>query len=362
MKRRDFIKSAGAGALATGAMTIGQQAYAAKPEFKWKMVTTWPKNFPVLGTNANYLAKTIQEMTGGRIRIKVYGANELVPAFEAFDAVSRGTGQMGHGAAYYWKGKNEATQFFSAIPFGMTAQEVNGWLYYGGGLSLWEELYDQFNLVPMATGNTGVQMAGWFRKEINSVDDLKGLKMRIPGLGGEVLKRAGGTPVNMPGGEIFTSLQSGAIDATEWIGPYNDLAFGLYKAAKNYYYPGWHEPGSTLETFINKDAFSALPKDLQAIVKHACKDANMDMISEFTAKNNTALDTLVNKHQVNLKPLPDEVLKKLHTSSNEVVQEVVNRDEFLQKVYSSYSEFQQQAMKWSDVSEYAYLRARGLKI
>jgi TRAP-type mannitol/chloroaromatic compound transport system substrate-binding protein len=360
MERRDFIKSAGAGALATGAMAMGSQVHAAKPEFKWKMVTTWPKNFPVLGTNANYLAKTIEEMTGGRIRVKVYGSNELVPAFEAFDAVSRGTAQMGHGAAYYWKGKNEATQFFSAIPFGMTAQEVNGWLYYGGGLALWEELYDQFNLVPMATGNTGVQMAGWFRKEINSVDDLKGLKMRIPGLGGEVLKRAGGTPVNMPGGEIFTSLQSGAIDATEWIGPYNDLAFGLYKAAKNYYYPGWHEPGSTLETFINKEAFAALPKDLQAIVKHACKDANMDMISEFTAKNNTALDTLVNKHQVNLKPLPDDVLKKLHTLSNEVVQEVVDRDAFSQKVYASYSEFQKQAMKWSDVSEYAYLRARGL--
>ena len=360
MERRDFIKSAGAGALATGAMAMGSQVHAAKPEFKCKMVTTWPKNFPVLGTNANYLAKTIEEMTGGRIRVKVYGSNELVPAFEAFDAVSRGTAQMGHGAAYYWKGKNEATQFFSAIPFGMTAQEVNGWLYYGGGLALWEELYDQFNLVPMATGNTGVQMAGWFRKEINSVDDLKGLKMRIPGLGGEVLKRAGGTPVNMPGGEIFTSLQSGAIDATEWIGPYNDLAFGLYKAAKNYYYPGWHEPGSTLETFINKEAFAALPKDLQAIVKHACKDANMDMISEFTAKNNTALDTLVNKHQVNLKPLPDDVLKKLHTLSNEVVQEVVDRDAFSQKVYASYSEFQKQAMKWSDVSEYAYLRARGL--
>ena len=213
MKRRDVLKSFGSGMVAATSLAVGGKALAAKPEFKWKMVTTWPKNFPVLGTNANYLAKTIEEMTGGRIRIKVYGANELVPAFEAFDAVSRGTVEMGHGAPYYWKGKSETAQFFSAIPFGMTAQEVNGWLYYGGGLALWEELYDRFNLVPMATGNTGVQMAGWFRKDINSVDDLQGLKMRIPGLGGEVLSRAGGTPVSMPGGEIFTSLQSGAIDA-----------------------------------------------------------------------------------------------------------------------------------------------------
>jgi TRAP-type mannitol/chloroaromatic compound transport system substrate-binding protein len=267
---------------------------------------------------------------------------------------------MGHGAAYYWKGKSEATQFFAAIPFGMTAQEVNGWLYHGGGMPLWEELYDRFNLIPAAIGNSGVQMAGWFRKDINSVDDLKGLKMRIPGLGGEVLKRAGGTPVNLPGGEIFTSLQSGAIDATEWVGPYNDMAFGLYKAAKNYYYPGWHEPGSTLETFINKDAFAKLPVDLQAIVKHACKDANMDMISEFTAKNNIALGTLVNKHGVNLKPLPDDVLRKLHALSNEVVQEIVDRDAFSQKVYASYSGFQKQVMRWSDVSEYAFMRARNL--
>lgn len=362
MKRREFIKSAGLSAVGTGLLLNVNQSVAAKPEYNWKMVTTWPKNFPVLGTNANYLAKTIQQMSAGRIRIKVYGANELVPAFEAFDAVSRGTAQMGHGAAYYWKGKSETTQFFSAIPFGMTGQEVNGWLYHGGGMALWEELYDRFNLVPAATGNTGVQMAGWFRNDINSVADLKGLKMRIPGLGGEVLKRAGGTPVNLPGGEVFTSLQSGAIDATEWIGPYNDLAFGLYKAAKNYYYPGWHEPGSTLETFINKDAFNALPADLQAIVKNACKAANMDMLSEFTAKNNTSLNTLVNKHKVQVKALPDDVLIKLHALSNEVVQEVVAKDAFSQKVYASYNDFQQQVVQWSDISEYAFMRARGLGI
>ncbi len=210
-------------------------------------------------------------MCGGRIQVKVYGAKELVPAFEVFDAVSRGTAEMGHGAAYYWKGKNEAAQFFSTVPFGLTAQEMNGWIYHGGGQALWEELYDQFGLVPAPAGNTGVQMGGWFNKEINCLADLKGLKMRIPGLGGEVLRRAGGTPVNLPGGELFTSLQSGTIDATEWVGPYNDLAFGLYKAAKYYYYPGFHEPGTFLEAMINQKALESLPEDLQAIVMNACR-------------------------------------------------------------------------------------------
>jgi len=360
MERRGFIKSLGAGALAASSLAVGQQAFAAKAEFKWKMVTSWPKNFPVLGTNANYLANNIEQMSGGRIRVKVYGANELVPAFEVFDAVSRGTAQMGHSGAYYWKGKHEASQFFGAIPFGMSGQEVNAWLYYGGGMELWEELYDKFNLVPTATGNTGAQMAGWFRKDINSLADLKGLKMRIPGLGGEVLKRAGGTPVNLSGGELFTSLQSGAIDATEWVGPYNDLAFGFYKVAKNYYYPGWHEPGTTLEAIINKDAFAALPDDLQAIVKQACKSANMDMLAENVAKNNTALDTLVNKHQVQVKRLPDDVLARLHSLSLEVVQEVAERDPFSRKVYESYTEFSQRASRWTDISELAYLKARAL--
>ncbi|WP_462322691.1 TRAP transporter substrate-binding protein, partial [Halochromatium sp.] len=228
MQRRAFLTSAGAATVALGA---GMKPAVAKAEHKWKMVTTWPKNFPGMGTGANKLAELIGQMSGGRIEVKVYGAGELVPAFEIFDAVSRGTAEMGHGAAYYWKGKSEAAQFFASVPFGLTAQEMNSWLYYGGGMELWKELYAGFGLVPAAAANTGVQMGGWFNKEINSLEDLKGLKMRIPGLGGEVLRRAGGTPVSLPGGEIFTSLQSGNIDATEWVGPYNDLAFGLYKAA-----------------------------------------------------------------------------------------------------------------------------------
>jgi TRAP-type mannitol/chloroaromatic compound transport system substrate-binding protein len=323
------------------------------------MVTTWPKNFPGLGTGANNLAKLISEMSGGRLTVKVYGASELVPAFEVFDAVSSGTAQMGHGAAYYWKGKSEAAQFFAAVPFGMTAQEMNAWLYYGGGMQLWEEVYAPFGVLPTAAGNTGLQMGGWFNKEINGVEDLQGLKMRIPGLGGEVLKRAGGTPVNLPGGEIFTSLQSGTIDATEWVGPYNDLAFGLYKAAKYYYYPGWHEPGTTLECLFNKQAFEALPVDLQSIVSNACRVANADMLAEYTARNNTALQTLVNEHHVDVREFPKPVLDKLRSISEQVVAEIAAHDALSAQVYESYLNFRQQVVAWHDISERTYLNVRG---
>jgi TRAP-type mannitol/chloroaromatic compound transport system substrate-binding protein len=322
------------------------------------MVTTWPKNFPGMGTGANKLAELIGQMSAGRIEVKVYGAGELVPAFEVFDAVSRGTAEMGHGAAYYWKGKNEGAQFFASVPFGLTAQEMNGWLYHGGGMELWRELYAGVGLVPAAAVNTGVQMGGWFNKEINSLEDLKGLKMRIPGLGGEVLRRAGGTPVSLPGGEIFTALQSGNIDATEWIGPYNDLAFGLYKAAKYYYYPGWHEPGTTLEAMINKKAFDALSEDLQAIVLNACKAANLDVLAEYTARNPAALETLLNEDGVELRRFPDDVLLKLRELSQQVVAEIAEKDALSKKIYTSYQKFLTSAKPWSAISELAYLQAR----
>lgn len=361
MKRRDFIKKAGAGSVAAGATTLaGFGTAKAEATFKWKMVTAWPKNFPGLGSNANLLAEMITNMSGGRITVKVYGASELVPAFEVFDAVSKGTAEIGHSGPYYWKGKSEAVQFFSAVPFGLTAQEMNAWLYYGGGLELWRELYKPFGLIPAPTGNSGVQMAGWFNREIKSVADLNGLKMRIPGLGGEVLRRAGGTTVNMPGGELFTALQSHTIDATEWVGPYNDLAFGLHKAAKYYYYPGWHEPGSTIEAIINEKAFEALPKDLQQIVLTACKAANMDMISEYTARNNQALDTLVNKHHIQVLPLPDDVLKKLRVISEEVVAELAAKDPLAKKIYDSVVTFRNQVSRWGEISELAFLKARSL--
>lgn len=361
MKRREFIKKTGVGTVAVGATILSRsEVVQADTHFKWKMVTAWPKNFPGLGSGANLLAQMINDMSGGRINVKVFGASELVPAFEVFDAVAKGTAELGHSGSYYWKGKTEAAQFFSAIPFGLTAQEMNAWLYYGGGLELWQDLYKPFGLIPVPSGNSGVQMAGWFNKEIKSVADLEGLKMRIPGLGGEVLRRAGGTTVNMPGGELFTALQSRTIDATEWVGPYNDLAFGLHKVAKYYYYPGWHEPGSTIETIINQKAFETLPKDLQQIVLMACKAANMDMISEYMARNKQALDTLINQHKVPIVPLPDDVLKKLKQISDELIAEMAAKDSGIKKIYESAVNFRSQVSRWTEISELAFLKARAL--
>ena len=354
MKRRDFFKKFSSIAL-LGSIPVVLKANNYKPEYNWKMVTTWPKNFPGLGTGAEYLAELIQKLSGGRIKVTVYGAGELVPAFEIFDAVSSCVAELGHGSAYYWKGKNDIFQFFSTVPFGMTANEMNAWLYKGGGLKLWEQAYFDFNLVPMAAGNTGVQMGGWFNKEINSLSDLKGLKMRIPGLGGEVLRRAGGTPVNLPGGELFTALKTGTIDATEWVNPYNDLAFGLHKAAKYYYYPGWHEPGTTLECFINKNKFAELPEDLKEIVKGAAKIANLDMLCEYISRNNDALQILQNKHKVEIRPYPKEVLEELYNISKTVVKELSLKNNFAKEVYNSYTSFQEKTKNWNDISIKAYL-------
>ncbi|MDE1465154.1 TRAP transporter substrate-binding protein [Spartinivicinus poritis] len=372
MKRRDFVTALGIGAGAAALSACGKkepedctqqgtgEQTASKEVIHWKMVTTWPKNFPGLGTAPERFAKNVAKMSNGRLQIKVHGAGELVPALEAFSAVSAGTAQIGHGAAYYWKGKEPAAQFFAAVPFGLNAQEMNSWIHYGGGQQLWDEAYEQFNLKPFAGGNTGVQMAGWFRKKINSLEDLKGLKMRIPGLGGEVLKKLGGVPVNIPGGELFTALQTGTIDATEWVGPYNDLAFGLYKAAKYYYYPGWHEPGTTLEVIVNKKALQELPEDLQAIVEQAIRASNQDMLDEYTARNNQALNTLVNEHKVELLKLPEDVLKQLHAVSNEVVQEVANTNEMTKKVYESFTKFAEQSRAYHMISEQAFYETRTL--
>ncbi|MBY5990597.1 TRAP transporter substrate-binding protein [Ferrimonas balearica] len=332
------------------------QAPAAEPQqtHQWKLVTSWPKNFPGLGMAPERFAEKVNAMSGGRLTVTVYGAGDLVPAFEVFDAVSQGTAEMGHSAAYYWKGKAPATQIFTSIPFGMNAQEMNGWLNYGGGMALWREVYAPFGIIPLVGGNTGVQMGGWFNKEINSIDDLQGLKMRLPGLGGEVLSRVGGVPVALPGRELFTALQTGAIDATEWVGPYNDLAFGLYKAAKFYYYPGWHEPGTTLEFLINQAAYESLPADLQAIVETAAQAVNQDMLDEYTTRNIAALDTLVNEHGVELRQWPEEVILALREANAEVMAEQVATDPMMKKVYEHYRAYQAGVGRYHSISEEAY--------
>jgi TRAP-type mannitol/chloroaromatic compound transport system substrate-binding protein len=372
MKRREFVTALGLGTAGAALVGCNQSAKEcdtnataggekhAQQKFHFKLVTSWPKNFPGLGMAPEHLAKTVKEMSNGRLEIKVYGAGELVPPFEVFDAVSNGTADMGHAGAYYWAGKTAASQFFTAVPFGLSAQEINSWIQYGGGQALWEELYAPFNLIPRQGGNTGVQMAGWFNKEINSLADIKGLKMRIPGLGGRVFERAGGVPVTLPGGELYTSMQTGVIDATEWVGPYNDMAFGFHEVAKYYYYPGWHEPGAMLEFTINKDKYNSLPEDLKKILDIACLEANQNMLNEYTAKNNQALRTLVEEHKVQLRKLPDDVLKKLAEISEEVVKEEAQESELSQRIYKSVTDFRKQVRSYHLISELAYYQAREL--
>ena len=325
------------------------QNVAAKT-YKWKMVTSWPKNFPGLGMAPERFAKDVEEMSGGRLKIQVYGAGELVPGFQVFDAVSGGTAQMGHSGSYYWKGKIPSSPIFGAIPFGMTATELNAWLHYGGGLELWQEMYKPFGIIPMAGGNSGAQFAGWFKKEIQSMEDLKGLKMRIPGLAGEVLQRAGAVPVTLTGGEIFSSLQSGAIDASEWVGPYNDLAFGFYQAAEYYYSSIWHEPGTGLEFLINEKAFNELPKDLQKIVKVAARAVNESTLDEYNARNNESLHQLLDKHKVKLRTLPEPVLAELKRITAEVMAEQADKDAGFAKVWKSYSEFMASIREYHDLT------------
>lgn len=357
--RRQFLKSLGMGTAALGSLAIAPRVLAKnKAKYQWKMVTTWPKNFPGVGTGANYLAQLIEAATEGQIHVKVYGAGEMVPSLGCFDAVSRGAAQMGHGAAYYWRGKAEAAQFFGSVPFGMTFNELNSWLLYDEGLKLWQELYANFNLYPMPGGNTGTQMAGWFKKPIYSLQDMKGLKMRIPGLGAEVIKHIGVVPVLLPGNELFTSMQKGVIDATEWVGPYNDLAFGLHKVAKNYYYPGWQEPGSAIEVIFNKSELESLPKSLQENVKQACLVANQAMHADYMSKNHVALQTLKNEHKINIQRLPKDILKALKVASEEVLQGITSRDKYSQTVFDSYRKFQKQVTAWQDVSEFSYIDIR----
>jgi TRAP-type mannitol/chloroaromatic compound transport system substrate-binding protein len=276
-----------------------------------------------------------------------------VPALEAFDAVRSGGVELGSGSAYYWAGKLPAGQFFASVPFGMNAQQLNAWLFSGGGLELWEELYRDFNLVPMPGGNTGVQMGGWFNREINSIASLKGLKMRIPGLGGKVLEKAGGAPVLLAGGEIYTGLERGIIDATEWLGPYHDMLMGFHEIAKYYYTPGWHEPGTMLEFFINKNLYDSLPAELQAILRTAAMHVNLWVLSEMEAKNAEALGRLL-EGGIALRRFPDEVVERLRTYTEEVIMDLTDKDPASRKVYASYDAFRRQAARYSEITEKAF--------
>lgn len=323
--------------------------------YNWKMVTTWPPGFPVLQEGAERFADNVKAMSNGRINIKVYAGGELIPALQTFDAVSQGTVEMGHGSAYYWAGKVPEAQFFSTVPFGMTPRGMNAWLYHGGGLELWREVYKPFHVVPFPLGNTGVQMGGWFNKEINSVEDLQGLKMRIPGLGGKVFAKAGGNPVLLAGSEVYTALERNTIDATEWIGPYHDQRLGLYRAAKHYYYPGWHEPGTVLELTVNKRAWDSLPADLQAIISHAAESENVLMLSEMEQKNMMALEEMQARSDIEIHRFPDDVLSRLEAMTKETLAEEATADPEFKRIYDAYQAFRQKDDAWTAISEKSYL-------
>lgn len=358
MKRRQLIAATSAAALAACAPRPLAVTSGNVQRFRWKLVTSWSPAFPGLASAVERLRDMLASASGGRLTVEVFAGNELVPPFDVFDAVSRGTAEIGHSAAYYWKDKAGAAPFFCSVPFGFNAQEMNGWLYHGGGLELWRELYDKFDLRPFPCGNTGGQMAGWFNREITSVEDLQGLKMRIPGLGGEVMARLGVLPVNMPGGEIFASLRAGVIDAAEWAGPFNDLAFGLYRVAKYCYYPGWQEPGPALECIVNKQAWASLPADLQAIFEACCRAINDDTLAEYTTRNQEAWKQLVETYKVEFRRLPDPVLAALRTQSDLVLKELSTKDPFTTRVYDSFSAYRDQVRTWSAMSEGAFYQAR----
>ncbi len=364
IERRKFLQATGALAAAGSALLLGCRGRegseaenlsttADAPRFRWKMVTTWQPGFPVMGEGVELFAQWVEEMSQGQMRIKVYGGGELVPAMESFEAVSGGAAEMGHGAAYYWAGKAPAAQFFTSVPFGMNAQQMAAWIHHGGGLALWEEIYAPFNLIPMPMGNTGVQMGGWFNREIKTLADLKGLKMRIPGLGGKVLASAGGTAILSPGGEIYSNLERGVIDATEWIGPYHDYLMGFHKIAKHYYYPGWHEPGSVLELIINKARWESLPGHLQSIIRAASARVDQWMLSRFEAENRIHLRKLIDEEGVQIKPYPPEVLQGLKEHSHKVLADMTSKDPLVKKVFDSFTGFRQGADQWAELSEKA---------
>ncbi|HZD24870.1 MAG TPA: TRAP transporter substrate-binding protein [Alphaproteobacteria bacterium] len=362
MKRRAFIKGAATAGVATAAAAASNfPAPAIAQGIKeWKMALTWPANTPGLGLSAQRVAKRIELFTGGKIKIKVYGAGELVPAFQCWDAASAGDIQMYQGAEYYWQGKHKALNFFTTVPYGLTGSEHYAWLNYGGGQELWDEVAAQFNLKGFVGAWTGVQMGGWFRKEVHSLDDLKGLKFRMPGIGGEVLRKVGVAVVNIPGAEVFPALQSGTIDGTEWVGPWLDMNFGFYKVAKFYYWPGWHEPGTTGEVMINKKVWDGLTKDEQEIITGVIQAEGQYQTSEFRARDVGALRTLTTDHGVKLRRFSNEMLTQFGNYSGEVAAAMAKSDPLTQKVYDSYAKFRKDTIALSKIQEAGYLKAREL--
>ncbi len=351
--RRTFTIAAAAGLLATPAVARAQTV-------KWRMVTSWPKRLPGPGMSAERVASRIRALSGGRIDITVYAAGEIVPAFEVLGAVGNGVADIGHTAAFYWQGKMPASAFFTTVPFGLTPSEHVAWIEAGGGQALWDELYAPFGVKPFMAGNTGVCMGGWFRHEIKSVADLRGLKLRSLGLGGEVYRRLGATPQTTPPAEILTSLQSGVLDGAEFVGPGTDIALGLYRVAPFYYYPGFNKPNGTGECIVALKVWNALSDELKAIVAHACAAEANYALAEMERLNAQALAALIKDHGVKLTAFPDDVVAAAREQARLVMGELFAiHSDMRGKISGSYDDFRERTAPWSRVSIEAVLRARG---
>lgn len=342
----------------SGENADAQQSAKAIKKRTLRMVTTWPKSLPGLGTGAQRLADRIKLLSQGSLDVRVYAAGDLVQALDAFDAVSSGKADMYHGGEYYWQAKSKAYNFYAGVPFGLTATEMAAWINFQGGQELWDELSAKFNIKPFEAGNTGTQMGGWFKREINSLDDLKGIRMRMPGLGGEIIKRLGATPVTKAGNEVYLALSQGNIDATEWIGPWNDMALGLHTAAPYYYGPGFHEPGSTLGLGVNLDVYNDLEPVQRAIIKEACAAETHLMLAEYNARNSEALAVLKSEHGIVPRTFPDDIMEAAKREAETILDEVAAADELTGRVVASFRSAREKARAWESVAQDAFVQAR----
>lgn len=358
MKRRDVIKKGLIGAGSVAAVSTLSAPAIAADRIEITMVSTWGRDFPGLGTGAQRFAQRLSDMTDGRITVKYFAAGERVGAFDVFDEVASGNAQMFHGADYYFTGKHPGFGYFTAVPFGLTASEFNAWMQFSGGQELYDELSAEFGLKGLVCGNTGVQMGGWFRKEMRSASDFKGLKMRMPGLGGSVLAKLGASPVSLPGGQIYENLISGAIDATEWVGPWNDEIMKFYEAAKYYYYPGYHEPGASLCLQTNKKWWDGLSKEDQNIIKAAAAMENDMMFAEYNAKNGAALQRLVSQQGVKLFNFSDDTYDAFGEASEEVFEDVQDHSALAKRIHESFASARAEIGSWNKISDIAYVSQR----
>ena len=329
-----------------------------KKKIRWKMATAFPKNFPGSDLNAQKIKKKIEAASNGNFEIEHYGAGELVPAFEIFDAIRNGTIDCGVSAPYYWISKHKAIPFFCTVPGGMTAIEKFAWITYGGGQELWDKLYSQYGVKSLLSGNTGVQMGGWFRSEIKSVKDFKGIKMRIPGIGAEIVNLLGGTAVNMPAGEIMPALQQGVIDAAEWVGPWVDKISGFHKIAKYYYGPGIHEPGTANELILDLSKWLSLPQNFKEIVINACHSVYIESLGEYMYQNSNSLNELEKKFNVIIRHYPKEITKKMLTISRDVVRSFSNLGKVHNEIYSSWEENLKKFNRYQEFGDYGYVKNR----